>query len=159
MEELGDHKQLMREIVALSEANTWEVAKHEWSLHEIGECDEYGDERCLCGHPIREMCWLTNRLNGRRALVGNHCVTKFLGIRSDLIFTCMKRLLDDSEKAMNAETIEYAYEQGWISVREMEFSSDTLHKRNLSFKQARWRRAINERVLSFADLRRAGAAF
>jgi hypothetical protein len=151
-EEVGDVTQLMREIVALSAAPDWAVAKHEWSLDAIDHC-RYGEYRCLCGHAISEMCWLRNRVNGNRALVGNVCVCRFVGIRSDLIFACLRRLLDDDEKAMNAETIEWAYERGWINTREMNFCTDTIHKRNLSWKQARWRRALNLRVLGFAKMR------
>ena len=63
-DDVGDVSLLMQEITARSEANTWEVAKSEWGLDSIEYADEYGDEHCLCGHNILEMCWLKNRLKG-----------------------------------------------------------------------------------------------
>lgn len=72
---------LTEEIIALSEASTWNRAKLEWSLYEVYEAEE--PETCLCGHfPIIELCTLLNRYNGKFATVGNCCVKKFIGLPS-----------------------------------------------------------------------------
>lgn len=70
---------LTQEIIALSQAKTWDVAKLEWILHEIYEAEE--PETCLCGHfPIIEICTLQNKLNSNFVTVGNCCVKKSGGI-------------------------------------------------------------------------------
>lgn len=47
--------QLMREIVALSQASTWDKAKLECELESVYEEEE--PDTCLCGHfPINEIC-------------------------------------------------------------------------------------------------------
>ena len=51
---MGESK-LIQEIIKLSVADIWEIAKCEWELIEIYFSDE--PETCLCGHyPIIELC-------------------------------------------------------------------------------------------------------
>ena len=139
-------KQLRDAIVARSVSQEWDAARLEWRLSHIYFVDD--PEQCLCGHfPIIEVCVLANRKNARTAEVGNVCVKRFLGIRSDKIFACVKKLKKDSDKAPNAETIELLYEQGLISSWERKFSLDTMRKRNLSGRQMIKRREINQKIL------------
>ena len=101
-------KKLKSEILKLSKARDWEIAKKEWALHSIYESDEF--ERCLCGHsPIKEICCLFNRITEKHADVGNVCVKKFLGIRSDLIFSALKRVRKDISKSLNADSITFFF--------------------------------------------------
>ena len=88
------------------------------------------------------------RLNGQAAEVGNVCVKRFLGIRSDRIFACVKRLREDIDRAANAETIQLMYEQKLITLWERNFSINTSRKRNLTFGQLQKRREINEKILA-----------
>lgn len=137
---------LSREIVVLSVADTWDRAKLEWELEDIYHEDE--PDTCLCGHfPINELCYLRNTANGNRALVGNVCVKKFLGLPSDKIFDAINRITKDSSKALNAEAIEHAFKKNWITTWEYAFYFDTWRKRVLSPKQSLKRTQINERVL------------
>jgi hypothetical protein len=140
-------RQLRDAIVARSESQTWEIARLEWGLSYIFEADE--PETCLCGHhPIVEICVLTNRRNGSTAEVGNVCVKRFMGIRSDKIFSCVKRLRKDLDKAPNSETIELLFEHRLISDWERRFAHNTFRKRNLSAKQMLKRHEINNKILS-----------
>jgi hypothetical protein len=83
--------QLKKEILSLSKAEDWETARKEWALVEDYEADE--PETCLCGHfPIIEICEIRNRVTNALAEVGNRCVKRFLGFRSDLIFDALKRI-------------------------------------------------------------------
>jgi hypothetical protein len=139
---------LTQEIVNLSQSKIWDVAKLEWGLYEICEAEE--PEECLCGHyPIIEICILQNKLNGKFASVGNCCVKKFIGLPSDLIFQAIKRVRKDNEKSLNSEAINYAFNKGWISAWEFDFSIDTMRKRSLSEKQLQIRVKINEKILSY----------
>jgi hypothetical protein len=91
-------QQLKAAILALSRATDWEVAKKEWRLFEISEADE--SETCLCGHfPIIELCTIAMPQPGSRSDVGNVCVKRFLGFRSDLIFHSLKRVRAKSQLA------------------------------------------------------------
>lgn len=105
-------QQLAEEIIALSNANFWDTAKLEWELADIYEAEEPGT--CTCGHfPIIETCILINRINSNRAVVGNCCVKKFIGLPSDIIFQVIQRVRKDNEKSLNKETIDHAYRRRW----------------------------------------------
>ena len=150
----GGHnfKQLKEAILTRSYATDWEVAKKEWKLVQIYEADE--PDTCLCGHtPIKEICVLSNAINGKRAEVGNRCVKRFLGLRSDLIFAGVKRVKADNSKSLNADATVFFYEQGVISGWEYQFQNSTLLKRVLSGKQMEVRQRINQKVLDYVSKR------
>lgn len=139
---------LSTEIIALSVADTWEVARSEWIVEDVFKEDE--PDTCLCGHyPINEMCYLRNRLNRNRALVGNICVKKFLGLPSDRIFSSVYRITKDPGLALSAEAILHARDKKWISDWEYQFYDNTFKKRQagMSQKQLDKRVEINQRVL------------
>ena len=145
---------LSAEIIAMSVADTWDRAKHEWELEDVYH--EKEPDTCLCGHfPINELCCLRNAKNGKRALVGNVCVKKFLGLPSDKIFGAINRISKDANKALNAEAIEHAFKKSWISQWEYGFYFDTWRKRSLSARQRAKRAEINERVLRYIRNARA----
>jgi len=138
---------LFKEIIALSVADNWDEAKREWELMDIHREDE--PDTCLCGHaPIIELCELKNRKNGNWATVGNVCVKKFLGFPSELIFSGLRRIAKDHNKALNEAAVHHAYEKNWITKWERDFCLDTSRKRELSDKQYQKRQEINLRVLT-----------
>lgn len=140
-------RQLRDAILPLSEASNWETARKEWSLVDIYEADE--PQTCRCGHfPIIEICQITNRVTGRSTEVGNVCVKRFLGIRSDLIFTSLKKIRNDLTKSLNADSIAFFREKGLLSAWEYNFLQNTMRKRKLSQKQLAIRKEINQKVLS-----------
>lgn len=139
-------KQLKAEILKLSRAHDWETARKEWVLVDIFEVEE--PNTCLCGHtPIIEICEIANRVTGKHAEVGNRCVKRFLGFRSDLIFTAIKKIRKDSEKSLNADAITFFFERGLLNEWEYRFLQDTMRKRDLTAKQLEKRVAINLKVL------------
>ena len=149
IEDDGGHngRALRTAILALSEASDWEVARREWALQDVYEADE--PQSCPCGKfPIMEICVIRNRVNKNTAEVGNVCVKRFLGIRSDLVFTGLKRVRADNDKALNADAIAYFHEKNVLNDWERDFSGDTLRKRELSPGQMSKRRAINLKVLA-----------
>jgi hypothetical protein len=136
---------LIKEIIALSSSSIWDIAKLEWSLHEIYETED--PDTCLCGKfPIIEICILYNRVNGNYAIVGNCCVKKFLGLPSDKIFQAVKRVKKDITKSLNTDAIEHAFNKGWLNKWEFDFYIDIMHKRNLTQKQAVKKIEINEKI-------------
>jgi hypothetical protein len=107
-------KQLRERILVVSAASDWDVARKEWGLIEIHEADQ--PETCLCGHfPIIEICTISNRLTKKRVEVGNRCVRRFLGFRSDLIFKSIKAIRRDCARSMNADAIAFFNERGLLT--------------------------------------------
>lgn len=140
-------QQLKREILALSQSLDWEMAKKEWRLISISEAEE--PETCLCGHfPIRELCSISNKITGNTIDVGNVCVKRFIGLRSDLIFSAIKRIRKDLTKSLGPDATVLFFEKGVISQWEYQFQQNTMLKRNLSPKQLDARMNINKKVLS-----------
>lgn len=139
-------KQLKERILALSVATDWEVARKEWSLVGIHEADE--PDTCICGHfPIVEICEIHNRRTNRRTEVGNHCVKRFLGLRSDLVFAAIKKIRKDISKSLNADAIAFFHDRRVINNWEYDFSQNTMSKRSLSAAQLQTRAKINQKVL------------
>lgn len=146
MSEGYNFQNLRREILKLSRARDWETARKEWVLVDIFEVEE--PESCLCGHyPIIEICEISNRVTDTSAEVGNVCVKRFLGFRSDLIFNAVKRIRNDIEKSLNADAISFFFDRGVLTDWEYDFLQDTMRKRNLSSKQMAQRVRINRKVL------------
>ncbi len=139
-------QQLKAHILPLSKAATWEVAVKEWSLTGIHEADE--PETCSCGHfPIIEICSINNRVTGHSTEVGNICVKRFLGLRSDLIFTAIKRIRKDLYKSLNADAIAFFHERRVLNEWEYNFSQNTMRLRSLTPAQLGKRRDINQKIL------------
>lgn len=139
--------QLKEEILALSEGSDWETARKEWSLVNVYDADER--QSCLCGHfPIIEICEIRNRVTGHSTEVGNRCVRRFLGLRSDLIFTALKRIRRDPSKSLNSDAIAFFRERELLTAWEYGFLQDTMRKRVPSVGQLQTRLKINRKVLA-----------
>ncbi|MBO9421665.1 MULTISPECIES: hypothetical protein [Stappiaceae] len=139
--------QLKKAILAMSRATDWEVAKKEWKLVGISEASE--PETCLCGHfPIVELCTISNNTTERTVDVGNVCVKRFLGFRSDLIFASLKRIRKDITKSVGSDATAFFYQSGIINDWEYGFQQNTMRKRNLSPAQLATRRKINEKIIA-----------
>jgi hypothetical protein len=153
---LGDghnFETLRTAILALSHATSWELARKEWHLVGVSEAEE--PETCLRGHfPIIEICEIANRVTGKRTEVGNRCIKRFLGFRSDPIFAAIRRIRKDDTKSLNADAIVFFYERKLLTEWEYDFLQDTRAKRNLSLKQMAIRQRINDKVL--AAIRKRG---
>jgi len=142
---------LSKEIIDLSVADVWDEAKMEWDLDHIVQLDPTEDvgQTCLCSHhPIFELCYIRNRLNGEIALVGNHCIAKFMEhLRSQAMFNCLRKIACDDTRSMNIELAQYAEKQGWLTTWEYKFVVDNLRRRDLSVSQLAIRQRLNDQVL------------
>ena len=142
-----DQYKLCSEIIYLSEAKTWKESKSEWYLLDVFISDDPGT--CLCGHfLILEICVLQNCRNGNHTIVGNVCVIRFLGLRSNKLFSVINRVSKDKSRSLNSESLKHAYENGWINDWENKLYLNRTRKRNLSQKQRDKREQINENVLT-----------
>ena len=147
MSEGYNFQQLKKHILPLSNATAWEVAVKEWSLVGIHEADER--ETCCCGHfPIIEICSIHNRITGHATEVGNICVKRFLGLRSDLIFSAIKRIRKDQDKSLNADALAFFHERRVLNDWEYNFCQNTMNLRRFTLAQLSKRRDINDKILA-----------
>lgn len=138
--------QLTTELLKLSRSQNWDEAKLEWELVDIERVED--PETCLCGHyPILEICTIKNRKTNKNADVGNCCVKKFID-KSDKIFRSVAKVRKDSEKSVNAETLDFALNKNWISPKDYGFYMNILRKRGLTEKQLSWKKSINQKIMS-----------
>jgi hypothetical protein len=139
-------QRLRAHILGLSAASDWETARKEWAFVHVFESDE--PNTCPCGHyPIIEICGIRNRITKQATDVGNVCVRRFLGYRSDLIFKALKKIRKDDTKSLNADAITFFYEWHLLTNWEYRFLQSTMRKRSLSPAQAETRQRINKKIL------------
>jgi hypothetical protein len=149
---------LTQEILSRSVARTWAEARREWELAYVYFAEVPGT--CLCGHhPILENCVIVSRENGNEAVVGNVCVTRFLGIDSEAVFRSLRRVLEDPTRPLNEAAVEHAYGRGWLNDWEREFLLGTSRKRSLSPRQRAKRVQINRKVLGLVRAAARGGAY
>jgi hypothetical protein len=129
---MSESFRLPEAIIEMSEANTWDEAKLEWSLSYIEYAEDIevadGAYSCLCGQEhLRELCYISNKYNGRLALVGNKCIKKFMEHIEDMdsVFYAIKN------KKLNKDIIEYAKKHDIISDKQYAFLCRWARKRNL----------------------------
>ena len=140
---------LSMEIVDLSKANNWDIAKQEWFLDYIYIIPKKDDpEVCLCGHyPIREVCIIKNKENNNTAIVGNCCVTKFIGVNSNKLLSAIKKVKKDHRNSFNVDCIELALKKVLINQWEYNFYISIWRKKILTKKQWDRKVIINEKIL------------
>lgn len=143
---------LKAHILPLSEAEDFHTAKGEWRLVDIEIREEF--DRCPCSHPIKELCYIRNRLNGNQTYVGNVCINRFIGIDTGNLFVGLKRIVKDDSANANEDLIEHAYQLGYIYEEEYWFLMQTRHKRKLSPKQVEWKQKINRQIINKTVVRR-----
>ena len=111
----------------LSEADNWEDAALEWKLVGVSYVKEGG--YCICGHFIKEFCFIRNVVNGSRTIVGNHCIKKFKGQDLTNVFRAL------AQNKINPALLGHAIDEDIITKWEFNFMMDVWRKRKLSYKQ------------------------
>lgn len=141
-----DH--LSTRVVELSVADGWDEAKLEWMFEKAVLSEE--PEKCLCTHhPIKELCYIRNRRNANRTMVGNCCVRHFFGIHEPTtIFQALKRVEADSTRSLGRVALRYAASNHIFNDWEISFYSNTVSKRKLSYKQQIKREALNNKFVN-----------
>ena len=105
------------------------------------------ERRCLCEHKIRKCCWSRDSLNGHEALVGNVCVTRFVGIPTRLIFNGLRRITADKYAAPNEALAVSARDEGYVHDCEYCYLSDTARNRTPTDKQLITRIGLSQRII------------
>ena len=139
---------LFKEIIDRSRADSWEEAKLEWDLDRVQEASDedvvLGTYKCLCGHgPLKELCYIINRNTIVEVLVGNCCITKFMGqIESNKIFQAIKN------RKINRFTLDHVNKKGKIRTYEYNFAKTHIRKRKLTPSRRIVFDQINVKVLN-----------
>ena len=146
---------LVEKIIGLSVSNQWEEAQKEWELIDIRIADDKevaeGVYTCLCGHQhLKELCFIMNKHNGEKALVGNCCIKKFMrDIKSDKIFRAINAA--KRSNTISSALIDYCYEQGIINSWERGFVTDVHRRRKLTDKQRHKYEMVRSKILTAVD--------
>jgi hypothetical protein len=138
---------LPEKIIRFSKANTWHRAKQEWETNNIYRTRDF-ENVCLCGHPIKEVLVIKNKLNGKKLIVGNCCINKLNGVCANKLFAAIKRVENDNTKNYNADIIKFVYNKGIIQYKDYNFYMSIWRKRNLSIRQENWRKDIHKKILN-----------
>jgi len=149
-----DFTRLKAHILLLSRSKSFERARREWSLVAIEISRELSN--CPCGHPIKEHCFISNRLTGKTTYVGNVCINRFIGIHTTNLFDGIKRIAQDRAANANEDLINHARNCGYLYDGEYAFLLQTRRKRKWSSKQAAWKEKINRRILNKIVVQRRG---
>jgi len=129
---------LFPEIMKLSEADEWKDAALEWKLVWI-QWDKEGDH-CICGHFIKEKCFIENVVNGNRTVVGNYCIKKFKGRDLTSVFRAL------AQGKVNAALIAYAFEEGIINEYERDLMYNLWRKKKRTWKQRNKFEQIKQKI-------------
>lgn len=129
-----------QKIVELSESKTWEDAKVEWDVDHIDYSPEW--DSCLCGHPIKELIFISNMRNGNETLVGNCCINRFFEEkRYTKVFNAIKK------RKFNLELIEYCHQHKIVNDWEHGFLLDVLGMKRLTMKQGALQKKLMDNVI------------
>lgn len=145
---------LPNELIKLSKAGTWGRAIKEWTLVSVELLDsDEENEHCLCGHPIREICTVRNKLNHNTAIIGNRCIMKFGNDATEEfqsvgnICKGLKKIKRSYTKAPNQALIEHCFKQNIITERDKKFCEDTIDKKRLTEGQEGYRYNLNRQII------------
>lgn len=145
-------ERLKEHIFSLSNSQDFYTAKKEWKLVDIEIQEDW--DNCPCGKEIKELCYISNKLNGNKTYVGNVCINQFIGIQTGNLFAGLKRIAKDVTANANEDLIIHAYNLGYIYESEYRFLMDTKRKRKLSEKQQAWKEKINRRIVNKTVVRK-----
>ena len=143
---------LRRELLLLSQSETWDTAKTEWQLVDIYRYND--DHKCLCLTKIKQRCVIKNIVTGKETIVGNCCVKEFLSHLSettDAMFASLKKVLLNDGNSLHPDLVGMVVSRGVIAPWAARIYKDSHLKRVLSYKQRAFRRRQNHRILGIAD--------
>lgn len=141
-------EQLAPNVLALSESQNWDDAKHEWFLENVYYTNE---GMCLCGQRhIKEICVLSNIRTRNVIKVGSRCVKRFIGLPATEIFASLHKIAADIRLSLSLPAIQWVHERGFVTDWEREFLLNTRAKNRFALTQKQYgkRLQINTRILN-----------
>jgi len=144
-------EKLQQRIVELSESKVFGTARIEWEVSGVYEIEQEEElETCLCGYPqIRHVCEIRNKQNGNTAIVGNSCVSRFLGPHNRAITEAVARIIKDQTRPLNAAVLDFLHERKVISPCDYEASIRSTRKRKLTTSLRELRTRVNSLAIAY----------
>lgn len=153
---MANKQRLESIVVSRSVTSDFNQAKTEWRLLNI----EYSSttNTCICDHPIHKLCWIENKHNKNKLLVGSTCVTKFINknLLVDKLFVALDKLNRSPDDGCPKILINFSYTQGYINDWEKSFieSLGSRYGVNLTQKQLEHRKKIHTKILENTGYRK-----
>lgn len=118
----------------------------EWEITKIKK-DYENENYCICTHPITELVYIQNKLNGNELIIGNCCMDK-IGKVPERMTNNLFRLKKDITKSMNRDLIDFIQQKyNLLTKWEFNFYLDIMKKRKLSDRQMEIKQKINQKVI------------
>lgn len=143
-------KGLKDNIMSLSDSKVFSEAVLEWIVTDTEIMDRF--YRCPCNQAIKELCYLTNKHNGKKTAIGNCCVKHFIDNAVDELFISEFRILSDITDVVLAKYLTMKFAEGIINTWEYLFYADTMETEILTDKQLLCRMKVNVKMLKKADV-------
>jgi len=115
---------LRKEILEHSEADNLRDAVAEWRWTATWLLEEDDEQHCPCDQPIREICEITNRVNGKRLEIGNKCIKLFGCDGADeaaQVCDALRRLRGQATGSPGEALIQYSLDTEVLTPDEAEF--------------------------------------
>ncbi|MBI5346237.1 MAG: hypothetical protein HZB76_03750 [Chlamydiae bacterium] len=127
-----------------------QVIKDEWELERLEETDSKF-KRCLCDNSIIRRCYLKNKKNGNRAVLGDRCLTLLAneaGVEEfrnvGKIFRSFKRVCGHPDDSVSPEYADYLEKRKIWGPREAGFYKSNRLKDKLSDRQKPFKAKLNK---------------
>ena len=108
-------ERIRAELLAASKATSWEDAKLEWTIEKAVLESDWSN--CLCGHGIKQKCYLRNTQTDALNFVGSSCVKQFMRHLDapDAMFQSLRRVRQLPERRLHTRVLKLALEAGIIT--------------------------------------------
>jgi hypothetical protein len=130
-------------LIESSKDETYNKAIEEWELDHVYECEQYGDENCVCTHEIQEVYVVRNKINGNKLNIGNCCISKFNIAGGKDTVKAINSLKKDK---LNRPLILLAYKRDLIDEWSKDFLLDIKRKKLLTEKQHYWKNRLMKQI-------------
>lgn len=137
-----------KNIADKSESKDWEILKKEWFLSYI-RVAKSEPKTCACGHyPIKNLCFIKNKINNNIVLVGNCCVKKFMNnIQSSNYFIALNKLKKDIKSSIPILLLAELHDNNFINKDDFDFYRKIIRERRLIKFEEEFKIAINKKIL------------
>lgn len=139
-------RKLITKIIEKSNSKEWSTATLEWDEFGRGYAD--GGYNCLCGHFIKELCYIRNKYTHAECIVGNCCIKNFMKTDGTTFFRGLAKIRNDKLESVNVAVIRYAYKDGILGEWDASWYISNLRAKHLSDLEMRLKYRLNKKILA-----------
>ena len=119
----------------------------EWNYIHTDYLDDGEFDKCICGHPIQEVCIIKNKINGVELHLGNCCINKITNLMND------KKIYNQLiNYKVGKELILFIEQKKILDDFQLRFLTNVRNKRNISPRQFAFRKNLFDIIRSKTDL-------